>query len=49
MLFYIALLLAIAWLLGLTAFHFEGGLIHLLLVAAVVLAVMQVLSGRRTA
>lgn len=47
MLYILALILAVAWLLGFTAFHVTSGLIHLVLVAAVVLVVMQLISGRR--
>lgn len=47
MLYVIALILAVAWLLGFTAFHVTSGLIHLVLVAAVVLVIMQLISGRR--
>jgi uncharacterized membrane protein (DUF485 family) len=43
----LAAILLIAWLLGLTAFHVAGGLIHLLLVVAVILFVMHFVMGRR--
>jgi hypothetical protein len=46
MLYTIALLLLILWLLGFS-FHVAGGLIHLLLVIAVVVFVLQLLTGRR--
>ena len=36
MLITIAIILAIAWLLGFTAFHVTAGVIHLLIVAAVI-------------
>lgn len=39
-------ILFIAWLLGLTAFHVAGGLIHLLLVFAVISLVMHFVRGR---
>ena len=47
MLYTIAIVLAVAWLLGLTAFHVDSGLIHLVLVAAVVVVAIQLLQGRR--
>jgi hypothetical protein len=42
----IAVVLVIAWLLGLTAFHVAGGLIHLLLILAVISIVIHFVSGR---
>jgi len=42
----IVVLLAILWLLGFS-FHVGGGLVHLLLVVALVVLVFNVLSGRR--
>lgn len=47
MLWTIAVILVILWLLGFTAFHVAGGLIHLLLVIAVVVVIIQLVSGRR--
>jgi hypothetical protein len=47
MLYTIAVVLFILWLLGFVAFHVGGGLIHLLLVIAVVVIVFQLISGRR--
>jgi hypothetical protein len=47
MLWTIFVVLLILWLLGFT-FHIAGGLIHLLLVVAVVVLVINLLSGRRT-
>lgn len=38
--------LFIAWLLGMTAFHVAGGLIHLLLVLAVISLVVHFVRGR---
>ncbi|MDQ6666130.1 MAG: lmo0937 family membrane protein [Acidobacteriota bacterium] len=38
--------LFIAWLLGLTAFHVAGGLIHILLILAVISLVMHFVRGR---
>jgi hypothetical protein len=46
MLAVIAGVLLIAWLLGLTAFHVTGGIIHLLLILAVVSIVMHFVRGR---
>jgi hypothetical protein len=46
MLALIGIIVVIAWLLGLTAFHVTGGLIHLALVVGVVLVVAHFLSGR---
>jgi hypothetical protein len=43
----ILVLLLIMWLLGFS-FHVGGSLIHVLLVIALVVLVMNVLSGRRT-
>jgi len=48
MLWTIFVVLAILWLLGFTL-HVGGGLIHLLLVVALVVLVINVLSGRRSA
>ena len=48
MLWTIVVLLAILWLLGFS-FHVGGGLIHLLLVIALVAVVLNLLSGRRLA
>jgi len=46
MLWTIALLLGILWLLGFS-FQVGGGLVHLLLVVALVVVVVNVFSGRR--
>ncbi|MGA7460932.1 MAG: lmo0937 family membrane protein [Candidatus Korobacteraceae bacterium] len=48
MLWTIFVILLILWLLGFS-FHIAGGLIHLLLVVAVVILVINLVSGRRTA
>ncbi|HEX3235634.1 MAG TPA: lmo0937 family membrane protein [Gemmatimonadales bacterium] len=45
---WLAILLVVAWLLGFTVFHVAGGLIHLLLVIAVVVFLINFISGRRT-
>ena len=47
MLWTIAMLLALLWLLGLVTTYTMGGLIHLLLVLAVVVVLFQLLQGRR--
>ncbi len=46
MLWTIVVLLLILWLLGFTM-HVAGGLIHLLLVIALIVIVFRLLSGRR--
>jgi hypothetical protein len=47
MLYTLAVILLVLWLLGFVAFHVGGGLIHLLLVIAVVVVVYQLITGRR--
>jgi hypothetical protein len=47
MLYTLAVILLLLWLLGFVAFHVGGGLIHLLLVAAIVVVIYQFISGRR--
>jgi hypothetical protein len=47
MLWTIFVILLVLWLLGFS-FHVAGGLIHLLLVVAVVVLLINLLSGRRT-
>ena len=46
MLWTIVVILFVLWLLGFTM-HVAGGLIHVLLVIALVVVVLQLLSGRR--
>ena len=46
MLYTIAVILLVLWLLGLVG-HVAGGFIHLLLVIAVVLVLFNLISGRR--
>ena len=46
MLYTIAVILVILWLLGFS-FHVAGGLVHLLLVIAVIVIIVQLISGRR--
>jgi len=48
MLFTIAIILFVLWALGLFTGYAMGGLIHLLLVIALVVVVLQFLSGRRS-
>jgi uncharacterized protein DUF5670 len=45
---WLAVLLVVAWLLGWGVFHVAGGLIHILLVIAVVVFLLNFISGRRT-
>ena len=47
MLWTIAVVLLILWLLGFFAFHVASGLIHLLLVIAIVVVLLRVIQGRR--
>jgi hypothetical protein len=47
MLFTIAAILFILWLLGLLVFHVTSGLIHILLVVALVVGLVQLFRGRR--
>jgi hypothetical protein len=42
-------ILLVVWLLGLFAFHVAGGLIHLLLIIAVISLVVHFFGGRRAA
>ena len=44
----LAIILVIAWALGFFAFHVAGGLIHLLLVVALIVFIANLVSGRRT-
>lgn len=47
MLWTIALILGILWLLGLVSSYTMGGFIHVLLVIAIIIVVMRVIQGRR--
>jgi hypothetical protein len=47
MLWTIAVILLVLWLLGFFAFHVGGGLIHALLVIAVIVVLFNLISGRR--
>ena len=45
----LAIVLIILWALGFVAFHVGGGLIHLLLVIALIVIVYRLLTGRKVA
>ena len=47
MLYTIAVVLLVLWLLGFFAFHVGSGLIHILLVIAIVMVIINVIQGRR--
>jgi len=47
MLYTIAIVLVILWLLGLVSSYTVGGLIHVLLVIAIIMILLQVIGGRR--
>ena len=47
MLYTIAVVLIVLWLLGLVSSYTMGGVIHVLLVIAIVLVLVSVISGRR--
>lgn len=47
MLYTIAIILLVLWALGFFAFHVGGGLIHLLIVIAIVMVLINLFSGRR--
>ena len=47
MLYTIAVILLILWLLGLVSGYTMGGFIHILLVVAVVMVLVNLISGRR--
>jgi hypothetical protein len=47
MLYTLAVVLLVLWLLGFFVVHVGGGLIHLLLVIALVVIVYQLITGRR--
>lgn len=48
MLYTLALILIIAWLLGLVSSYTMGGFIHILLVVALVMLLVRVIEGRKT-
>lgn len=47
MLYTLALILIIAWLLGFVSSYTMGGFIHILLVVAIILILVRVIQGRR--
>ena len=47
MLWALAVVFLVLWAAGFVAFHVTSGLIHLLLLAAVIVLVLQFVSGRR--
>ncbi len=49
MLYTIAMILLVLWLLGLVTGATMGGFIHILLVIAIVMVLLRVISGRRVA
>jgi hypothetical protein len=46
MLWTIIVVLVVLWLLGFSVFHVAGGLIHILLVIAVIVLVIKLVTGR---
>jgi Family of unknown function (DUF5670) len=48
MLWTIFVILLVLWLLGVVTSYTLGGFIHVLLVVAVILAILQLIQGRRT-
>lgn len=48
MLYTIAVILVILWLLGLVTSYTMGGFIHILLVVAVIMILVNLISGRRS-
>ena len=48
MLYTVAVVLLILWLLGLVTSYTMGGLIHVLLIIAIVVILLQVIGGRRS-
>jgi hypothetical protein len=47
LLYLIAVILIIAWLIGFVGFHVGGGIIHILLVIAVIAIILRLIQGRR--
>jgi len=47
MLITLAIILIILWALGFLAFHVTSGLIHILLVIAVIVIIIRLITGRR--
>jgi hypothetical protein len=48
MLWTLAVIFLVLWAMGFVAFHMTTGLIHLLLLGALIVVAMQLYSGRRT-
>jgi hypothetical protein len=49
MLFTIAVVLVILWLLGIVSSYTMGGFIHILLVVAIIVVLVRIISGKRLA
>lgn len=47
MLYTVAVVLVVLWLLGLVSSYTMGGFVHILLVIAIVVVLMRVISGRK--
>ena len=47
MLYTLALILIIAWLLGMVISYTIGGFIHILLIVAIILVLVRIIQGRR--
>lgn len=47
MLWTLAVILLILWVLGFAVFHVAGGLIHILIVIAVIVVIYQFVTGRK--
>lgn len=47
MLYTLAVILVVLWLLGLVSSYTMGGFIHILLVIAIVIVVLRIISGRK--
>lgn len=47
-LYIIAVLLVIGWAIGFLALHVTGGIIHVALVVAVILVIINLISGRKS-
>ncbi len=47
MLWTLAVILLILWVLGFAVFHIAGGFIHILIVVAVIVVIYQFVTGRR--
>ena len=47
MLWTLAVILLVLWVLGFVVFHVAGGLIHILIVLAIIVGLVQLFRGRR--